>query len=258
MTDIQFTEKTLTLDGRPFRYLIAGEGPPLVCLQDIGGLNPSQALMLLARSHKVIIVEFPLLGASHKRRHDREEIVRALLCLLQKLGLTNFNLWAKSFAAQIAFCLASQHKDLVRTLLVCGPVALDSSSLGQIQKEAERQSAKEKQSQYLDVLTVKVPSEQRAFVLNLFGSPVESALAAHLEALDCPTLILCGTRDQISPPIYGRVYKEIMPKSNLVMIYDAGHDMDNERPEAVVEVVSDYIERHDSFLVTRQDGIINP
>ena len=56
----------------------------------------------------------------------------------------------------------------------------------------------------------------------------------------------------------GRVYREKMPNCNYILVYDAGHEVDADRPEAFVSVVSDFLQRHEAFLVNRQSGLINP
>jgi hypothetical protein len=41
-------------------------------------------------------------------------------------------------------------------------------------------------------------------------------------------------------------------------VYDAGHVIVAERPEALIDAVSDYVERRETFIVGRQRRIINP
>ena len=56
----------------------------------------------------------------------------------------------------------------------------------------------------------------------------------------------------------GRFYKELIPNSHLVLVYDAGHSIGTDRPEAFADVVGDFIERHEAFLISRADTLINP
>jgi len=259
MTEMNFIEHTLTITATKLRYLSAGEGPVLVCVQDIGTLEVTEAQRLLALTHKVLVLEIPLLSmpASKNQAQHKEQMAGLLVAALAALGLSQVNLWGRSFSAQIALLIACLHKEMVRTLILSAPIALapqqQSGGSGQsgLGDEVKRQAL------YLEELVRDRP-EAAAVAQSVFGTALEPAYITMMAALECPTLILCGTRDQISPSNYGRLYKEIMPKSNLVMIYDAGHGLENERPQAVREVVADYVERHDSFLVTRQDGLINP
>jgi pimeloyl-ACP methyl ester carboxylesterase len=67
-----------------------------------------------------------------------------------------------------------------------------------------------------------------------------------------------GTRDGLFPPELGRIYKEIMPDAHLVFVYDAGHAIAAERPEAFVEVVADFLEREDAFVISRTKTVLMP
>jgi len=70
--------------------------------------------------------------------------------------------------------------------------------------------------------------------------------------------VLFGTEDRMIPPEMGRVYRQILPNCHLVLVYDAGHVIDGDRPEAFVSVVSDFLERREQFVVTRTSSLINP
>ena len=76
--------------------------------------------------------------------------------------------------------------------------------------------------------------------------------------LATPTLVLFGTRDRVIPPEMGRYYKELMPNCHLVFVYDAGHAIGTERPEAFAEVVTDFLERHEAFVISRAETVIHP
>jgi hypothetical protein len=40
--------------------------------------------------------------------------------------------------------------------------------------------------------------------------------------------------------------------------YDAGHAISTERPEAFVEVVADFLERHEAFVISRTETVVHP
>ena len=67
-----------------------------------------------------------------------------------------------------------------------------------------------------------------------------------------------GSKDNMVSPEAARVYRENIPNCNVSIVYDAGHMIGLERPEALVNVVSDYVERRDSFVVNRESTMINP
>jgi pimeloyl-ACP methyl ester carboxylesterase len=49
-----------------------------------------------------------------------------------------------------------------------------------------------------------------------------------------------------------------MPNSHLVLVYDAGHSISTERPEAFAEVVADFLNRHEAFVISRVETVIHP
>ena len=76
--------------------------------------------------------------------------------------------------------------------------------------------------------------------------------------LATPTLVLFGTVDRVIPPEMGHIYKELMPNAHLVFVYDAGHAISTDRPEAFTEVVADFLERHEAFVISRTPTVIHP
>jgi hypothetical protein len=43
-----------------------------------------------------------------------------------------------------------------------------------------------------------------------------------------------------------------------VFVYDAGHVISTDRPEAFTEVVADFLERHEAFVISRAQTLIHP
>ena len=109
-------------------------------------------------------------------------------------------------------------------------------------------------------LAAHAPDRVRALVLEsppgLDGT--QPMLERPLAALATPTLALFGTEDTAVPADTGRRYKALVPGSHLVFVYAAGHAIAADRPEAFVEVVSDFLERHEAFVVSRARTVILP
>jgi pimeloyl-ACP methyl ester carboxylesterase len=49
-----------------------------------------------------------------------------------------------------------------------------------------------------------------------------------------------------------------MPNCRLVLVYDAGHAIASERPAAFCEVVADFLDRSEAFVISRSETLINP
>ncbi len=86
----------------------------------------------------------------------------------------------------------------------------------------------------------------------------ESALAGRLGEVRAPALVLFGTNDPAIPPETGRLYVERLPECYYALSYDAGHDIAGDRPEALSEAVSDFVERRGTFIVERNSTALHP
>jgi pimeloyl-ACP methyl ester carboxylesterase len=84
----------------------------------------------------------------------------------------------------------------------------------------------------------------------------DASIAERLGAIEAPVLALFGTRDSIAPPEAARHYRARNARCNLVFVYDAGAAMGEERPEAVAELVTDFLRRRDRFIVRQHDDLL--
>ncbi len=55
----------------------------------------------------------------------------------------------------------------------------------------------------------------------------------HLREVRCPTLVMCGDADRLTPPECSREIASLVPDAQLVMVADCGHMLTMEQPETV-------------------------
>lgn len=79
-----------------------------------------------------------------------------------------------------------------------------------------------------------------------------------MKRLEIPVLALYGTRDRVTPPELGRFYKEHLVNAWFLMVYDFGHDIAGDRPEAFADVVGDFLARGARFAFDNRSSRINP
>jgi pimeloyl-ACP methyl ester carboxylesterase len=79
-----------------------------------------------------------------------------------------------------------------------------------------------------------------------------------MRGLQVAVLVVVGTRDEQSPPEVGRTYKRLLPNCQLLFVYDAGHAVAADRPEAFAEAVSDFLEHHERYVVSRRSSALFP
>ncbi|MBV8135298.1 MAG: hypothetical protein JO121_06605 [Deltaproteobacteria bacterium] len=79
-----------------------------------------------------------------------------------------------------------------------------------------------------------------------------------LEEIKPPTLVLFGTRDEVTAPETGRIYARRIPCCFYTLVYDAGHDICANRPEALLSVVCDFLDHREKFVVPAGSSAISP
>ncbi len=258
-----FREGFVEADGFRIRYMEAGDGPPLVHLHGAGGLNLNRAHDLLAQRFRVIAFEMPGFGAEENTRTgDIPALADTMAAAAQGIGLQQFALMGTSFGAKVALWLAIRFHYRVSALVLEAPAAIRPAGMqpasGSPEEVARRLYAHPERMPPRPAVDPAHTARMLAFTRRLRGPDRDTGLEARLHELTIPVLAVFGTRDTMIPPEMGRIYKDLISDSHLVFVYDAGHAIAAERPDAFVEVVGDFLERQDAFVISRTKTVLLP
>jgi pimeloyl-ACP methyl ester carboxylesterase len=138
--------------------------------------------------------------------------------VIESLGLTDVDLMASADASAAALWFALREPERVRALVLEAPTALSRDG----------------------------------------SAPRETELERRLPEVTAPTLVLFGTADRAAAQDTGRTYTALIPNSHLGFVYDAAAAIGRDRPEAFAEVVADFLERHEAFIISRTPTVIHP
>jgi pimeloyl-ACP methyl ester carboxylesterase len=260
-----FSEGYVEADGFRIRYMEAGSGIPLIHLHGAGGLRLTPAHDLLSRQFRVIAFEMPGFGQSleNTRTHTMPELASTMAQAARNLGLDDFNLMGTSFGGKTALWMALQQPERVRALVLEAPAAmrpkgLQPPSASDSPEVIARRLYAHPERQPLPRIDPAIQEKHRKLVTRLGGPARDDDLESRMTQIAAPTLVVFGTRDAIIPAEMGRYYKELIPNSHLVFVYDAGHMISADRPEAFTEVAVDFLERHEAFIISRTETVIHP
>lgn len=266
-----FVEGYVEADGFRVRYLEsgptgaeAGADGPLVCFHGAGGLRLSRSHDIFAERHRVIVLETPGFGdsAPNERSQSSAELARTLAQAVAALGVERYHLWGHSFGGRLACWLAVQYPDRLDALVLSAPAAILPATFARPSAPTEQRAslryAHPERQPPEPAVDPAILAKQGALVERVRGPLRDPDLEARLGQLRVPALVLFGTEDRIIPPEMGRLYREIMPNCHYILVYDAGHAIDVERPEAFTSVVGDFLERREQFVVTRTSSLIAP
>jgi pimeloyl-ACP methyl ester carboxylesterase len=260
-----FAERKVDADGFTIRYLDGGAGSgadPLVCIHGGGGLRLSPAHDVLAQSHRIIAFEIPGFGTSpaNERSRDMAELANSLCLAVAALGITSYNLMGTSFGGKVATHMALREGDKLHSLVLLSPAVFRPDQRPPMATAEERRTVMHAHPERFPLAPSDpaLESKHEALVRRLIGPPRDAALEKKLIGLAVPTLVVFGTEDRLTPPEMARYYRQHYGNAHLMLIYDAAHLVDLDRPEAVAEVVGDFLARKERFLVSEQSGVIHP
>jgi pimeloyl-ACP methyl ester carboxylesterase len=260
-----FKENHVEADAFRIRYMEAGQGPPLIHLHGARGLRLTPAHDLLSRQFRVIAFEMPGFGQSPENTRTRTmpELAATMGLAVEKLGIDSFNLMGTSFGARPALWLTLQQRERVQALVLEAPAAIRPASAGPPSGSPDEIAPNRLYAHPERLPPVPPPdsaiwAKTGPLVMRLRGPDRDADLERQLRDLATPTLVLFGTVDGVIPPEMGHLYKELMPNCHLVFVYDAAHAISTDRPEAFTEVVVDFLERHEAFVISRTPTVIHP
>ena len=240
-----FGERQAEADGFRIRVLEKGSGEPLVFFHTARGVRLTPAHARLAETRRVIAIEAPGFGRSpvNERTADLAELARTMICATEALGLQRFDLMGHSFGAKLALWAAIQSPDAVRALVLVAPSAIRPAewALPAMQEGVDPE----------------IGRKQAALFNRLIGPPIDEALESRMGEIAGPVLALFGTRDELIPTSFARRYKQLMPKANVMFVYDAGHSITEDRPEAAAALIEDFLAQPEGFLVNRTSGALS-
>jgi pimeloyl-ACP methyl ester carboxylesterase len=259
-----FTEHFVQVHGLRIRYLEAGQGNPVVVLHGSESLTPSPLNSLLAQQFRVIAFEIPGVGREpvHERPAAPRDVAHTLAQAVTALGLERYVLVSTSASTPLALWQALEAQEQIGALVLISPAAIlpdrwtpPSGTGEQVASLLYAHPEKMPRPQPDDAET---SARQHALISRLRNCTRDPELERRLADIKVATLVLFGTRDGVIPPEMGRSYVERIPNCYYALVYDAGHVIEAERPEALFAAVRDFLEHRETFVVSRKNTVINP
>ena len=259
-----FQEKFVDADDFHIRYLEAGHGQPLVHFHGAGGLHLYRSHELLAQNYRVILFEVPGFGdsATNDRSQSVDDLGRSMARAVTALGIEQFNLMGNSFGGRLALCTALQVPERILSLVLVAPAAILPENHRRPQDIApaelvNRLFAHPERVAVPPPVSAEVRAKQGALTRRL-ATPSRAELESRMAEFKPPVLVVWGTQDRMIPPEMGRMYVEKLPNAFFVLLYDAGHEADADRAEAFTDLVTEFIERREGFVVNDRSGLVHP
>jgi pimeloyl-ACP methyl ester carboxylesterase len=258
-----FSEHYVEADGFRIRYLEAGQGEPVVWFHGGGGLQLNRVHDLLAEKQRIIAFEVPGFGASpvNERSQSMAELAGTMGKAIAALDIDKFSVMGISFGGKLALWTAILHPEKVTAAVLLAPAAIRPPNTRPPMDPAQLRAIMFAHPERLPPAPPPNPELMKknlGFALRVIGPDRDADMEARMKDCKVPVLVLMGTEDRLIPPAMGRHYRELLPDCHVVMVYDAAHALDVDRPEACFAVVDDFLARQGKFVVSNEDGLIFP
>lgn len=261
-----FTEGAVTADGFTVRYFESGTGEPLVVLHGAGGPRFTVALDLLARRHRVVVIEMPGWGVEPNTRTETlAQLAGTVAEAVQAIGIERYHLLGISLGGAAAVQLALARPERLISLVLEAPATFRDGATPQ-----GPGAPPEEMRRRFRVYPERVPAWEAPdpaamgrfwpLVEKMLGSRPEydEEVAALLPSCTVRTLVLFGDEDGIVPAVNGRIFRRLMPNCVYLLVHQAAHDIQGDRPEAFAETVGDFLDRGLQFLLPDAPTLLNP
>lgn len=256
---------SVSLNGADLHYLDTERGERVVLLLHAFPLHSgmwSRQLPALAKDHRVIAPDYRGLGKSRGATDasSMDLLARDVLALLAHLGVERAAVVGLSMGGYLSFELFRQAPALFRGLVLADTKAGADTDEGKAGREQFARDALERGLSWVaDQLVPKLlrPAPDPAAVAELRSligdGTVEGVAAAQrgmarrpdsfptLAGILCPTLVLVGEEDTLTPPAEAEKLAAGVPNAKLVTLPGAGHLSCIESPEAFTRELTAFL-----------------
>lgn len=247
-------------------YVEYGSGDPVVLVHGLGGTGTDifkRLLAPLSEQHRVVAYDLRGSGQSSVTPgpYKVELLADDLDALLTALGLDTVALVGHSLGGGIVLDYAATRPDRVRAAVGIGAV----TGLPEQGKEWMEARAQTVESQGMAAVAETVatnglaPSfreanpEEFQELVSLISSNDTAGYAAQCRALvamdvtsrlpelRCPVLLVCGEKDQASPPAANNANAALIPNARVVELADTAHIIPWEKPDQLLAELTAFL-----------------
>lgn len=223
-----------------------GDAPPVVLVHGaaVSGRHVEPIAVELARRFRVVVPDLPGHGRSEDppRVLDLDGHADAVAGVVEAFDLGSVALLGNSYGCQIITALALRHPQVVSRAVLQGPT-LDPAG-GHGVRQFGRwlvNTVREGTTQPSETFRQWGQAGPRVFAGTL-RSMFADRIERRLPEFDVPALVVCGTRDAVTPPRWGRDAARLLPRGRFVAVDGATHTMTVAHPEALADVVVPFLD----------------
>jgi len=237
-------------------YIEKGKGNPIILLHGLFGAlsNWKTVVNEFSKNHRVIIPKIPLTEISVKEA-NLESLTNFVKKFINKMKLKNFILIGNSLGGHIGLIYTILHPKKVKKLILTGSSGLYENSFGgSFPKRGDYNYINDRvnhtfynpnilSKKYIDDVFDTLNDNAKCLnIITIARSAQRNNLAKKLYKITCPTLLVWGLNDTITPPSVAHQFHKLIPKSRLKFIDKCCHAPMMESPAKFNQLIKPFIE----------------
>ncbi len=240
-----------------FQFIDEGEGEPLVLLHGLFGAlsNWETVVGIFSKNYRVIIPMLPIYTMPVKQA-GLEKLTEFLESFVAFKGLEEMNLVGNSLGGHVGLIYTLRNKEKVKRLVLTGSSGLFEDGMGGSYPKrgsydyvSERVAytfydPKTATKELIDEVfetTKSIPKCLR--IVGIAKSAQRNNMADEIPDIKCPTLLIWGLNDTITPPMVAHEFNRLIPNSTLRFVDKCSHAPMMEQPERFNELLLDFLKK---------------
>ena len=256
--------QVMAIAGVELELFEIGEGPPMLFLHGANGFAPEHPYVpMLSGRHRLIAPSHPGFGSSSLPDwiDAVDDVAYIYLELLHRFGIEQLDIVGCSLGGWLACELATKSPQLVRRLVLVGPVGVKTGPVDRLdipdifalpQSELEKLLFHDPARMRMDPsrltdeqLAISVRNRETTALLTWEPYMHNPKLPHRLHRITAPTLFIRGESDGLVSASYIESYARVLPDARVATIAAAGHAPQLEQPEAFARTVLAFLESGD-------------
>ncbi len=226
---------------------VQADAPTIVLVH---GLSVSSGYMIptavrLAPHYHVYLPDLPGFGRSPKPPHilNVAELSDALASWMHTMKLPCATFLGNSMGCQVIVNLALRYPECINRAILVSPT-MDPNALT-IHQEAGRllRDTPCEPPHFLPVLLREYALAGIPRTIRTLQYAFEDPMEQHLPDVHIPTLVVRGSRDPIVPQDWAEKVNCLLPDSQLIVVEGAGHAVNFNSPERLVQLVQSFLQK---------------
>ena len=264
-TSVEASAETLQANGIQLNVQRSGEGPAVIFIH---GLSSSMELWTALDQAKLAgrtLISYDLRGHGRSEQapgaHTLKKHTADLAALLEALRIEQASLVGHSLGAMLAIELAATQPGKVRSLSLLSTTAgfpqetrntlfemASAATFGGMDSIADqliglsfRPAFCDANPKVVEAIRRSILSSDAASIVAATRMVAKADLRPRLGSLNCPTQILVGSEDRLTPPELAQELAGGIPGARLQQLPDCGHAAPVEQPGLVIQQLAEFV-----------------